>query len=321
MKKDRCIKELYNFQGMSDEVFCTNEYGFVVDSFNNFPREKTINLKQEWYDLIGMCETKNKDIKKSKTARKLVYKGIPLSLKYKLWGIFVEKTANFDYQELIKKKSGYEHQIHVDVQRTFRRHFLFSREYGRGQCELFNILAAYSNYNPTIGYCQGMSSIAAILLMYFPEKEAFEMLVNIIKNNHLETLFDTKLSKIPKIQIAQEEIFKITVPEVYGHLISQKIDISVYAVGWYLTLFTRFDIKFVLRMWDLFLFLDFSVFLYLAAAILNFFASKILELKGEKLIEFIGTLDSEHIEVEKVISYFISFVKKVDYDLYKRKIY
>ena len=34
-----------------------------------------------------------------------------------------------------------------------------------------NFQAAYSMYNTEVGYCQGMSQIAAILLMYLNEEE------------------------------------------------------------------------------------------------------------------------------------------------------
>ena len=36
---------------------------------------------------------------------------------------------------------------------------------------LFHVLAAYSVYNSEIGYCQGMSQIAALLLMYLNDEE------------------------------------------------------------------------------------------------------------------------------------------------------
>jgi len=38
------------------------------------------------------------------------------------------------------------------------------------QQALFHVLAAYSMYNTEIGYCQGMSQIAALLLMYLNEE-------------------------------------------------------------------------------------------------------------------------------------------------------
>ena len=39
------------------------------------------------------------------------------------------------------------------------------------QVMLFHVLAAYSVYNSEIGYCQGMSQIAALLLMYLNDEE------------------------------------------------------------------------------------------------------------------------------------------------------
>ena len=38
------------------------------------------------------------------------------------------------------------------------------------QQALFHVLAAYSMYNTEVGYCQGMSQIAALLLMYLNEE-------------------------------------------------------------------------------------------------------------------------------------------------------
>ncbi|KAH9410701.1 rab/TBC protein [Ordospora pajunii] len=305
MMKKRSIKELYSINKVTEEVFCTNEYGFVMDAFGNQAEDCNSSIKSEWYALITEFNGDRDKLRNSKRAKYLVYRGIPLSLKYKLWSVLTKRCVQADYEDLIAMKSGYEHQIHVDVQRTFRRHFLFNKEYGRGQCELFNVLAAYSNYNPDVGYCQGMSSATALLLMYFPEEEAFEMLVGIISSNCLETLFDKKLSKVPSLQKAQNQVFEKLIPEIHRHLRMQGVDMGVYAIGWYLTLFTRFDIKLVLRMWDFFIFFDFSVFVLFAAAILRFFSKRILGLDGEQLIEFIGVLDAEPVEVDEIVSYVV----------------
>jgi len=40
----------------------------------------------------------------------------------------------------------------------------------RRQQSLFHVLAAYSVYNTEVGYCQGMSQLAALLLMYMNEE-------------------------------------------------------------------------------------------------------------------------------------------------------
>ena len=92
-------------------------------------------------------------------------------------------------------------QIDLDVNRTYRDHLMFRERYGLKQQALFHILGAYSVYNSEIGtcfvstrfqwlykylclytsgYCQGMSQIAALLLMYLNEEDAFWGLSNLM---------------------------------------------------------------------------------------------------------------------------------------------
>ncbi len=50
--------------------------------------------------------------------------------------------------------------------RTFPTHPYFSQPLGQGQLELFNLLKAYSILDGDVGYCQGLSFIAALILMH-----------------------------------------------------------------------------------------------------------------------------------------------------------
>ena len=50
--------------------------------------------------------------------------------------------------------------------RTFPTHPYFSRQLGAGQLSLFNLLKAYSLIDKEVGYCQGLSFVAGILLMH-----------------------------------------------------------------------------------------------------------------------------------------------------------
>lgn len=74
-------------------------------------------------------------------------------------------------------------QIDLDVNRTYREHINFRKRYDSKQQELFNILSAYSIYNLDIGYTQGMSQIAALLLIYLSEDEAFWALSTLISDS------------------------------------------------------------------------------------------------------------------------------------------
>ncbi|XP_062855737.1 USP6 N-terminal-like protein [Trichomycterus rosablanca] len=90
-------------------------------------------------------------------------------------------------------------QIALDLQRSFPTHRSLmgdSPEAIEGQAKLFRVLTAYAKYNPHIGYCQGMSYIAAVLLMLLGEEEAFWALVVLLeKPKYLSELFDSSLKK------------------------------------------------------------------------------------------------------------------------------
>merc|ERR1712080_722917 len=98
------------------------------------------------------------------------------------------------YKKKCKKISGYEKQIDLDIQRTFRNHVMYYKKYSYGQCQLFRILVAFANTTPKVGYCQGLSYFVAIILNYFPEYDCFIILKNIFKKNELTTIFDKNLS-------------------------------------------------------------------------------------------------------------------------------
>jgi len=50
--------------------------------------------------------------------------------------------------------------------RTFPNHTYFSSPLGPGQLALFNLLKAYSLLDSEVGYCQGLSFVAGVLLLH-----------------------------------------------------------------------------------------------------------------------------------------------------------
>jgi hypothetical protein len=64
-------------------------------------------------------------------------------------------------------------QIDKDVRRTMAEHIYFRATGSRGQESLTRVLRAYALYDREIGYTQGMSHYAAVLLLYMTEEDAF----------------------------------------------------------------------------------------------------------------------------------------------------
>ena len=57
-----------------------------------------------------------------------------------------------------------------DVNRTFSGMNLFLQNPATGTNKLFNVLKVYSLYDPDVGYTQGMSFIAAVILMVIEDE-------------------------------------------------------------------------------------------------------------------------------------------------------
>ncbi|GIL46436.1 hypothetical protein Vafri_3433 [Volvox africanus] len=60
-----------------------------------------------------------------------------------------------------------------DLNRTFPNHLAFMRRQSVGQKALFSVLWASAAYRPLVGYVQGMGFLAAVLLLYMPDEDAF----------------------------------------------------------------------------------------------------------------------------------------------------
>jgi hypothetical protein len=90
--------------------------------------------------------------------------------------------------------------LKMDLHRTFPDHALFESD-AFGQQELERVLKAVVCHLPEVGYCQGMSFVAAVLLMFMEAEEAFYTLIVLIEK-HLsryyspgsyDLIFDSKV--------------------------------------------------------------------------------------------------------------------------------
>lgn len=105
--------------------------------------------------------------KNPKQLTTMIQKGVPSALRGSIWqSLAKSKDAQLEatYAELLKSTSTHEKQISRDMSRTFPNHEYFQTE-GPGQEALFNVVKAYSLYDPEVGYCQGLSFVVGPLLL------------------------------------------------------------------------------------------------------------------------------------------------------------
>ncbi|KAH0616255.1 hypothetical protein JD844_027231 [Phrynosoma platyrhinos] len=140
-----------------------------------------------WEKMLGMPgRSKMKfDMEKIHAA---VGKGVPRHHRGEIWKFLAEQyqlnhqftnkqqPKDTPYKELLKQLTSQQHAILIDLGRTFPTHPYFSAQLGAGQLSLYNILKAYSLLDQEVGYCQGLSFVAGVLLLHMSEEEAFRML-------------------------------------------------------------------------------------------------------------------------------------------------
>ncbi|EPY76239.1 TBC1 domain family member 1, partial [Camelus ferus] len=247
-----------------------------------------------------------------------VGQGVPRHHRGEIWKFLAEQhhlkhqfpskqqPKDTPYKELLKQLTSQQHAILIDLGRTFPTHPYFSAQLGAGQLSLYNILKAYSLLDQEVGYCQGLSFVAGILLLHMGEEEAFNMLKFL--------MFDMGLRKQyrPDMIILQIQMYQLSRllhdyhRDLYNHLEEHEIGPSLYAAPWFLTVFaSQFPLGFVARVFDMIFLQGSEVIFKVALSLLGSHKPLILQHENlETIVDFIkSTLPNLGlVQMEKTIS-------------------
>lgn len=142
------------------------------------------------------------------------------------------------------------HQIELDLRRTFSD--MKEHNHPEREQQMRNILRAYVKRNPSIGYCQGVNFITAILLQHLNEEEAFWVLCQIIEYM-LPLDYYTIMTGVIIDQRWLELLVKDRIPAITKHLRKVEYDCQANLFQWFVCLFANtlpFDV--VANIWDQF---------------------------------------------------------------------
>lgn len=233
-----------------------------------------------------------------------VGQGVPRQHRGEIWKFLSEqyllrqevpsaKPPNNDtpYKELLKQLTSQQHAILIDLGRTFPTHPYFSAQLGAGQLSLYNLLKAYSLLDPEVGYCQGLSFVAGVLLLHMSEEDAFHMLKFLMYDMGLRKQYR------PDMIILQIQMYQLSRllhdyhRELYSHLELYEIGPSLYAAPWFLTAFaSHFPLGFVARVFDMLFLQGSEVIFKVALSLLGSHKPLILQHDNlEAIVEFIKT--------------------------------
>ncbi|XP_025118533.3 TBC1 domain family member 4 isoform X2 [Bubalus bubalis] len=244
--------------------------------------------------------------------------GVPKSRRGEIWQFLAlqyrlrhrlpnkQQPPDISYKELLKQLTAQQHAILVDLGRTFPTHPYFSAQLGAGQLSLFNLLKAYSLLDKEVGYCQGISFVAGVLLLHMSEEQAFEMLKFLMYDLGFRKQYRPDMMSL-QIQMYQlSRLLHDYHRELYNHLEENEISPSLYAAPWFLTLFaSQFPLGFVARVFDIIFLQGTEVIFKVALSLLSNQETLIMECENfENIVEFLKiTLpDMNSSEMEKIIT-------------------
>lgn len=124
---------------------------------------------------------------------------------------------------------------------------------------LRNVLNAYVQRCPSIGYCQGWNSIAARLLLVMPEEEAFWCLTQIVEVILPLDYYSNLLGVLIDLRVFQA-IMRDRMPKLSAHLDSFDFGLDLLLTKWLICLFVNhLPLDAELAVWDLFMIKGISV--------------------------------------------------------------
>ena len=261
----------------------------------------------------------------NKKTRDLWWSGIPSLVRQKVWILAINNELNITdevYEQCLNRSKEmvwtrsdtHCHKsdeccgesaadlIKLDVSRTFPQLGLF-QENGPYHEVLSELLGAYVAFRPDIGYAQGMSFLAAMLLLNMESSDAFVCLGNILNSKLLVSFFRVNQTVMNAYYKTYEEFFKENLPKLHKHFNEHKLSPDLYLVDYIYTLFSRsLPLDIASRVWDLFL-RDGDQFIFRAAlGILSMYYEDLLNLDFIYLAQFLTKLPDD-IDSDKLFSY------------------
>ncbi|XP_021562695.1 small G protein signaling modulator 3 isoform X2 [Carlito syrichta] len=224
---------------------------------------------------------------RSEKLRSLVLAGIPHGMRPQLWmrlsgALQKKRNSELSYREIVKNSSNDEaiaaKQIEKDLLRTMPSNACFANVNSIGVPRLRRVLRALAWLYPEIGYCQGTGMVAACLLLFLEEEDAFWMMSAIVEDLLPASYFSTTLLGVQTDQRVLRHLIVQYLPRLDKLLQEHDIELSLITLHWFLTAFASVvHIRLLLRIWDL--------FFYEGSLVLFQITLGMLRLKEEELIQ------------------------------------
>ena len=201
----------------------------------------------------------------------------------------------------IKDKEKSINIIELDIERTFPYLGVFRGDSPMAQ-DLREILRVFVISRPDIGYIQGLSFIAGILLLNMDKFKAFISLMNLILNPIMLPFYKMDNESIQQRLKLFKQVFYYNLPELCEHFDELGLLPENYFLTWNMTLFTRdVNLELAKRIWDVFMIEGIKAIYSAAIVFLSHFESKLINMDFVEIMTCIGTIKNINFDEDMAI--------------------
>nr|XP_034190106.1 TBC1 domain family member 14-like [Osmia lignaria] len=229
---------------------------------------------------------KFESVKNSKKVRELWWRGLPPSIRGKVWKLAIPNNLNITahlYNICLDRAMSNSISeplaaIKLDVSRTFPSLCVF-QEGGPLSHSLQGILAAYAVYRPDVGYVQGMSFIGAVLSLNMEPPDAFTCFANLLNHPCHRAAFTLDQKQMDIYYKVYSSALAHKLPKIFSHFTVAGLSPDLYLLDWLYTVYAKaMPLDVACRIWDVFL-RDGDEFLFRTAlGVLHLYQEELLKM-------------------------------------------
>ncbi|OJA15728.1 hypothetical protein AZE42_07251 [Rhizopogon vesiculosus] len=219
---------------------------------------------------------------------RLVQVGLPNRLRAEMWetlsgSIYLRYSNPGVYHQVLLDIEGKSSTSFEDIEKDLHRSLPEYAGYqaDEGISALRRVLQAYSNRNPEVGYCQAMNILAAAILIYMSEEQAF-WLLEVLCDRLLPGYYSTTMHGTLLDQRVFESLVARCLPMISDHFQEVDVQLSVASLPWFLSLYINsMPMVFAFRIVDCFFCMGPKVLFQVGLAILKINGEKLLQIQDD----------------------------------------
>ncbi|KAH9175935.1 TBC-domain-containing protein [Lactarius sanguifluus] len=221
-------------------------------------------------------------------ATRFVQVGLPNRLRGEMWetlsgSIYLRFANPGRYEQILEENKGRTststEDIEKDLHRSLPEYPAYQSEEGIGA--LRRVLQAYSFNKPETGYCQAMNILAAAILIYMSEEQAF-WLLDVVCDRLLPGYYSPSMHGTLLDQRVFESLVTRCLPIIHNHFQEVDVQLSVASLPWFLSLYINsMPMVFAYRVVDCFFCMGPKVLFQVGLAILKINGEKLLQIQDD----------------------------------------